>query len=58
MATLFFRANDHVNGYGLWKSNGTEAGTVLVKDFPQGFGSHPYGERLHYRERHAVLRGE
>jgi len=28
--TLFFTASDF-NGYGLWKSDGTEAGTVLVK---------------------------
>jgi ELWxxDGT repeat protein len=30
--TLFFRANDGVNGYALWKSDGTQAGTVMVKD--------------------------
>ena len=30
--TLFFSANDGVNGYALWKSDGTEAGTVLVKN--------------------------
>jgi ELWxxDGT repeat protein len=30
--TLFFIADDGVHGYGLWKSDGTEAGTVLVKD--------------------------
>ena len=29
---LFFRANDGVNGYALWKTDGTSAGTVLVKD--------------------------
>jgi ELWxxDGT repeat protein len=30
--TLFFTADDGVHGVELWKSNGTEAGTVLVKD--------------------------
>jgi len=28
----YFRANDGVTGNELWKTNGTEAGTVLVKD--------------------------
>ena len=28
----FFTADDGQHGYGLWKTDGTEAGTVLVKD--------------------------
>jgi ELWxxDGT repeat protein len=33
--TLFFTAWDEINGTELWKSNGTPAGTMLVKDiFP------------------------
>lgn len=34
--TLYFTANDGVHGVELWKSNGTEAGTVLVQDILAG----------------------
>ena len=34
--TLFFTANDGENGNELWKSDGTEAGTSLVKDIRPG----------------------
>jgi ELWxxDGT repeat protein len=37
--TLFFVANDGVNGSELWKSDGTAAGTVLVRDIRPGPGS-------------------
>jgi ELWxxDGT repeat protein len=40
--TLYFSAYDAANGFELWKSNGTTAGTVLVEDlFPGAEGSDP-----------------
>jgi len=40
--TLFFTASDEINGTELWKSNGTPAGTMLVKDiFPGAQKSYP-----------------
>ena len=39
---LYFTADNGVNGRELWKSDGTAAGTVLVKDIVAGFsGSNP-----------------
>lgn len=37
--TLFFSANDGVNGKELWKSDGTAAGTTLVKEINIGNNS-------------------
>jgi ELWxxDGT repeat protein len=37
--TLFFTAFDGVNGAELWKSDGTAAGTVLVRDIRAGSSS-------------------
>ena len=37
--TLFFIANDGNAGNELWKSDGTDAGTVLVKDIRPGADS-------------------
>jgi ELWxxDGT repeat protein len=34
--TLYFTANDGLSGHELWKSDGSEAGTVLVKDIRTG----------------------
>ena len=43
--TLFFAANDGTNGQELWKSDGTTAGTVMVKDINSGEGyQSPYGD--------------
>ena len=33
---LYFRANDGINGIELWKSDGSAAGTVMVKDINSG----------------------
>ncbi|HEX8532343.1 MAG TPA: ELWxxDGT repeat protein, partial [Cytophagales bacterium] len=37
--TAYFTATDGVNGTELWKTDGTEAGTVMVKDIRPGAGS-------------------
>ncbi len=34
--TLYFQATDNVTGAELWKSDGTAAGTVMVKDIRSG----------------------
>jgi len=40
--TLYFAASTQTTGRELWKSDGTEAGTVLVKDiYPGQYGSDP-----------------
>ena len=36
---MYFFATDSTNGYELWKSDGTESGTVMVKDINNGSGS-------------------
>jgi ELWxxDGT repeat protein len=41
--TLFFSANDGSAGYELWKSDGTAAGTTLVKDIRPGSSSSGLG---------------
>lgn len=37
--TLFFRGNDVTHGYELWKTDGTDAGTVMVKDINPGLAN-------------------
>ena len=42
--TLFFGAEDFTRGLELWKSDGTAAGTVLVKDINPGLGGSKISE--------------
>ena len=37
--TLMFAAKDDIHGVELWRSDGTETGTTLVKDINPGTGS-------------------
>ncbi|MBP6333979.1 MAG: T9SS type A sorting domain-containing protein [Bacteroidia bacterium] len=40
---LYFKAGNSVNGYELWKTDGTPAGTIEVKDiYPGAVGSNPH----------------
>lgn len=42
LGKLFFTADDGNNGYELWVSDGTTAGTTMVKDISEGmYGSYP-----------------
>ena len=41
---IIFQAYDRDNGYKIWKTDGTEAGTQILKDLFSGYGSRPaYG---------------
>jgi ELWxxDGT repeat protein len=53
-ATLFFTAYQPDSGRELWKSDGTRAGTVIVKDIQLGSGS---SSSLRIDDRYALLPG-
>ena len=54
--TLFFTADNGTSGRELWRSNGTAAGTFLVRDIYPGISS-ARPAQLDERERHPVLHG-
>jgi len=49
--TLYFKFNDEVNGQEIWKSDGTESGTVMVKDM----GSDDFSAPSELRAMNGVL---
>ena len=54
--TLYFAANDGAHGEELWKSDGTAAGTVMVKDIDPGATLR--SPEPDERQRHALLPGQ
>lgn len=52
---FYFWANDGIAGKELWKSDGTEAGTIMVKDINPGAGSgaptYPFDQYLWFGDR-------
>ena len=60
---LFFQANDGINGDGLWKTDGTEAGTVLVKPIttfggPFIYSMLPVGDVLYFVTSYALWKSD
>ena len=53
--TLYFSATDGVNGSELWKSDGTTAGTIMVKDINPGSNSSMSGLFPYYTNSNGIL---
>ena len=43
---IYFIANDGINGVELWKSDGTESGTLLLKDIDSNYSGLNYGNQF------------
>jgi ELWxxDGT repeat protein len=61
--TIYFATDDGVHGYELWRSNGTEAGTSLVKDINPTSESTPsdltaVGNTIYFAANDGVYGGE
>lgn len=53
---FFFKADNGTNGYELWVSDGTSAGTFMVKDiFPGATGSIPNNDDEHFYTKYAFF---
>lgn len=48
---LYFRANEGINGAELWKTDGTSAGTILIKDIYTGINSSSPNAFINFNEK-------
>jgi len=52
---LYFAGNNGVSGEELWRSDGTESGTYLVKDIEPFFGVNGHGDPENFAEHNGLL---